>query len=127
MRNKIDLYIIIAVISLVFLGTLNIFSQTQIQYKDYPVKRNLFYKHIIIFFISIFIAFIFFFIDIEKMIKMFIIPMSILILILLIIPVIFKKFNEINGSYRWISFKHFSIQPSEFSKLYLVLVFSFWF
>ncbi len=127
MKRTIDLYIILAVLSLLFIGTLNIFSQTQIQYKDYPLKKLIFVKHIIILLSSLFISFIFFFLDIEKLFKSFFIPISLLILVLLLIPIIFKKYVEINGSNRWISFKYFSIQPSEFSKLYLVLTFSYWF
>ncbi len=127
MKNKLDIYIIISVVSLLLIGTLNIFSQTQIQYKDYPIKRQIFPKHIFLLIISLFVSILFFFFDIEKIIKSFFIPISILMFVLLLIPIIFKKFVEVNGSYRWITFKFFSIQPSEFSKLYLVLAFSFWF
>ncbi|MFN3412111.1 MAG: FtsW/RodA/SpoVE family cell cycle protein, partial [Exilispira sp.] len=127
MKNKIDIYILLAFISLLIIGTINIFSQTQIPYKDYPLKKLIFIKHLFIIFVSIFLGMIFFFLNIEYLIKKLIIPISILMFILLLIPIIFKKFTEINGSYRWITFKYFSIQPSEFSKLYLVLFFSYWF
>jgi len=127
MKNTIDIYILIAVISLLLIGTLNIFSQTQIQYKDYPVRKLIFPKHITLIIISVLFSLIFLFLDIEKVFKTYFLPISILILILLLIPLIFKKFIEINGSYRWISFKFFSIQPSEFAKPYLVLTFSYWF
>lgn len=127
MRNAIDIYILLSVISLLILGTINIYSQTQIQYKDYPIKKIIFTKHIIVILFSIFISIIVFFIDVEKLIKKLFIPVSIIMLLLLIIPILFKRFNEINGSYRWISFKYFSLQPSEFSKLYLILTFSYWF
>lgn len=127
MKNTIDLYIILSVISLLVLGSINIFSQTQIQYKDYPVKTVIFKKHLILLAVSFIVSIIFFILNIEKIIKNFFIPISIITILMLLIPLIFKKHFEINGSYRWITFKYFSIQPSEFSKLYLVLTFSFWF
>jgi len=127
MGYKIDYYILISVICLLLIGSLNIFSQTQIQYKDYPVKKQIFIKHLILVFISLILGIIFYFLDLEKIFKSFFIPISIAVFVLLLIPIIFKKSLEVNGSYRWISFKYFSIQPSEISKLYLILTFSYWF
>jgi len=125
MVKSLDIYLILAVLGLIVVGTINIYSQTQIQYQNYPVKKALFLKQIILILISFLIGFIFSLIDIEKIFDKFFLLLSLSIIIFLLIPIIFKKWVELNGSYRWITFKHFSIQPSEFSKLYLVLAFSY--
>lgn len=127
MKKNFDFYILLSVICLLLIGTLNIFSQTQIQYKDYPIRKQIFIKHLILILISIASGIVFYFLNLEKIIKSYFIPISIIMLILLLLPIIFRKSVEINGSYRWITFKYFSIQPSEISKLYLILTFSFWF
>ncbi|HNV44145.1 MAG TPA: hypothetical protein PKH20_05300, partial [Exilispira sp.] len=98
MVKSLDIYLILAVLGLIVVGTINIYSQTQIQYQNYPVKKALFLKQIILILISFLIGFIFSLIDIEKIFDKFFLLLSLSIIIFLLIPIIFKKWVELNGS-----------------------------
>ena len=108
--KNFDLISLILVISLIFIGLINIYS---VSYSDANSIENFFSKQLIFVIFSFSICLILILLDINFYFKyasiIYIILLSSLILVL-----IFGK--EINGAKSWFNFIGFSLQPSEIMK-----------
>tara|TARA_B100001057_G_scaffold237323_1_gene237701 strand:+ start:7748 stop:8992 length:1245 start_codon:yes stop_codon:yes gene_type:complete len=111
--KNFDIISCMLVLSLIFIGLINIYSSTHYEGMNNFSLDNFFGKQLFFFLISISI---FFFCMIPE-IKIYFKYSSIiyLLMIILLIAVLFFG-NEINGSKSWFSFGSFNFQPSEFMK-----------
>ena len=108
--KNFDLISLILVISLIFIGLINIYS---VSYSDSSSIENFFSKQLIFVIFSFSICLILILLDINFYFKYASI-IYIIILFSLILVLIFGK--EINGAKSWFNFIGFSLQPSEIMK-----------
>ena len=108
--KNFDLISLILVISLIFIGLINIYS---VSYSDSSSIENFFFKQLIFVIFSFSICLILILLDINFYFKYASI-IYIIILFSLILVLIFGK--EINGAKSWFNFIGFSLQPSEIMK-----------
>ena len=108
--KNFDLISLILVISLIFVGLINIYS---VSYSDTSSIENFFSKQLIFVIFSFSICLILILLDINFYFKYASI-IYIIILFSLILVLIFGK--EINGAKSWFNFIGFSLQPSEIMK-----------
>ena len=108
--KNFDLISLILVISLIFIGLINIYS---VSYSDSSSIENFFSKQLIFVIFSFSICLILILLDINLYFKYASI-IYIIILFSLILVLIFGK--EINGAKSWFNFIGFSLQPSEIMK-----------
>ncbi len=125
-KNQIDLYILIPVLFLIFIGIIMVFSSSGIfarqRFNDeyFFLKRQIFFASVG--FVSMYICYLlptsFFY----KTRYIWIICSLILLAITLT-----SMGKRVGGASRWISIGSFSIQPLEFAKLFLVIYFAWFF
>ena len=108
--KNFDLISLIIVISLIFIGLINIYS---VSYSDANSIENFFSKQLIFVIFSFSICLILILLDINFYFKYASI-IYIILLLSLILVLIFGK--EINGAKSWFNFIGFSLQPSEIMK-----------
>ena len=108
--KNFDLISSVLVISLIFIGLINIYS---VSYSDSSSIENFFSKQLIFVIFSFSICLILILLDINFYFKYASI-IYIIILFSLILVLIFGK--EINGAKSWFNFIGFSLQPSEIMK-----------
>lgn len=108
--KNFDLISLMLVISLIFIGLINIYS---VSYSDANSIENFFSKQLIFVIFSFSICLILILLDINFYFKYASI-IYIIILLSLILVLIFGK--EINGAKSWFNFIGFSLQPSEIMK-----------
>ena len=108
--KNFDLISLVLVISLIFIGLINIYS---VSYSDSSSIENFFSKQLIFVIFSFSICLILILLDINFYFKYASI-IYIIILFSLILVLIFGK--EINGAKSWFNFIGFSLQPSEIMK-----------
>jgi cell division protein FtsW len=121
MRKTISLFIAIVLI-LVTLGVLILASASSAKYDDaeYFVKRQLIWLALAFCAAAVAARFDY------RLYKKLVIPLaavSVLLLILVRIPGIG---HEINGSWRWLRIGSMTIQPSEISKVAMIMLFAWW-
>jgi cell division protein FtsW len=116
---KIDKVILGLVLFLILFGLLMNFTSSPSIAKRIDAPQLFFFKkHLFFIFISI-ILLIFFSSLRTNHIRLIVPSLFIIIIITLIITLIFG--NEIKGSRRWISLFGFTVQPSEFAKIFFVI------
>lgn len=119
MRKKIfkniEWGILICTILLILIGLLALFSATQnTEYEELK-------KQIMWLFISIPILIVIIFIDYEIVAKVS--PVFYVIVLVLLVAVLFTK--PINGATSWFDIGPFSLQPSEFAKIFVIVMFAY--
>jgi len=125
--KKIDIPLLIATIFLTFFGLFMIYdASTFVAFRDFADKYH--YLKVQSFWIIVgFISLgLFSFFDYRKFYNLAL-PILIISIILLIMVFIPGLGINLLGAKRWIDFKFFSFQPSEFAKLALAIYFSAWF
>ena len=124
MYKKIDYYILIPIILLSLFGLLMVYSASNVvALDDYNDSFYYFKRQLLFMVVGVIIMFIITKIDINKIkyFSVFIFLFCLLLLILVLIPGI----GVIRGGARsWIGIGTFSIQPSEFMKVGIILLFS---
>ena len=124
MYKKIDYYIIIPIILLSIFGLLMVYSASNVvALDDYNDAFYYFKRQLLFMVVGIIIMFVIIKIDINKikLFSNFIFLFCLLLLILVLIPGI----GVVRGGARsWIGIGTFSIQPSEFMKVGIILLFS---
>ena len=112
LSKNIEWSILICTILLILIGLIALFSATQnAEYDEF--KKQILWIAISIPFIIAFIL-----IDYETIAK--ISPIFYAVLIILLIGVLFTE--PINGATSWYSFASFSLQPAEFSKIFVIIL-----
>jgi len=121
MRRTISLYIALVLI-LVTLGVLILASASSAKYDDasYFWVRQLIWLALSFFAAAVAARFDYHYF------KKLVIPFAVVSVITLILVRIPGIGSEINGSWRWIKLGTVNIQPSEFSKPVIILLFSWW-
>jgi cell division protein FtsW len=121
MRKTISLFIAIVLI-LTTLGILMLASASSAKYEDstYFWKRQLLW--LVLSFLMACIAARFDYRYYRKLA----IPLGVISLVLLVLVRIPGIGTIINGSYRWLRFGPMTVQPSEISKLAIIILFSWW-
>ena len=121
MRRTISLYIALVLI-LVTLGVLILASASSAKYDDagYFVRHQLVW--LVLSFVAAAVATRFDYHHFQKLV----IPLAVLSVVSLILVRIPGIGSEINGSWRWIKLGPVNVQPSEFSKPIIILLFSWW-
>ena len=114
LSKNIEWSILICTILLIIIGLIALFSATQTTEYD-EFKKQILWIGISIPFIIAFIL-----IDYETLAKVS--PIFYAVLIILLIGVLFTE--PINGATSWYSFGSFSLQPAEFSKIFVIMVLS---
>ena len=111
--KNFDFFSCLLVLSLMFIGLVNIYSVTYVEGMSFFSLNNFFGKQVFYFFICL----VTFFLCMIPDIKIYFQYGSIvyLLMIFLLIGVLFFG-NEVNGSRSWFSIAGFSFQPSEFMK-----------
>ncbi len=111
--KNFDIFSCLLVLSLMFIGLVNIYSVTYVEGMSFFSLNNFFGKQVFYFFICL----VTFFLCMIPDIKIYFQYGSIvyLLMIFLLIGVLFFG-NEVNGSRSWFSIAGFSFQPSEFMK-----------
>lgn len=112
---------VLAILFLLVIGNLMVYSSSMI-WADYIYNNKYYYliRQLIFTFLSL-IFFIFFSNYDYKKLKKFINPLMIISIILLIIVLIPGIGMQKNGARSWIGIKDFSFQPSEITKIVLIL------
>lgn len=121
MRRTISLFIAIVLI-LVTLGVLILASASSAKYDDatYFVKRQLIWLALAFFAAAVAARFDY------RFYQKLAIPAAVISVCLLVLVRIPGIGTIINGSYRWLRFGPITIQPSEISKLAVIILFSWW-
>jgi cell division protein FtsW len=121
MRRTISLFIAIVLI-LVTLGVLILASASSAKYDDatYFVKRQLIWLALAFCAAAVAARFDY------RLYQKIAIPASVICVCLLILVRIPGIGTIINGSYRWLRFGPITIQPSELTKLAVIMLFSWW-
>jgi len=125
--KKIDIPLLIATIFLTFFGLFMIYdASTFVAFRDFADKYH--YLKVQSFWIIVGFIFLglFSFFDYRKFYNLAL-PILIVSIVLLIMVFIPGLGISLLGARRWIDFKLFSFQPSEFAKLALAIYFSAWF
>ncbi len=117
LKDKLDLYVFIPVVSLILLGLISIYSAT---YANTLAQSN-FEKQLYFVLAAILIFLIVHFLPTNTF-KVISIPSYIFSILLLILVLIIGK--KVSGSKSWIGFGIFSFQPSEFAKIATILMLS---
>lgn len=117
LKDKLDLYVFIPVVSLILLGLISIYSAT---YANTLAQSN-FEKQLYFVLAAILIFLIVHFLPTNTF-KFISIPSYIFSILLLILVLIIGK--KVSGSKSWIGFGIFSFQPSEFAKIATILMLS---
>ncbi len=114
--KRVDIFILIPVLFLIFWGTLSIYSASLHEY------GNLYLKQLFFAIISVFIILTFIFIDYRKLLNY-----SIHLYIIGILSLIYVNLFGLTvlGAKRWIKLGFFTLQPSEFMKFVLLLIIPF--
>ena len=112
LSKNIEWSILICTILLIIIGLIALFSATQ------NTEYDEFKKQILWIGISIPFIIAFTLIDYETIAKVS--PIFYAVLIILLIGVLFTE--PINGATSWYSFGSFSLQPAEFSKVFVIIV-----
>jgi cell division protein FtsW len=121
MRRTISLFIAIVLI-LVTLGVLILASASSAKYDDasYFVRRQLIW--LALSFVAAAIAARFDY----RLYQKLVIPLSVISIILLVLVRIPGIGTMINGSWRWLRIGPLTVQPSEISKLAIIMLFAWW-
>ena len=124
MYKKIDYYILVPIMLLSILGLLMVYSASNVvALDDYNDSFYYFKRQLLFMFVGVVMMFIIIKIDIDKIkyFSSFIFLFCLFLLILVLIPGI----GVVRGGARsWIGIGTFSIQPSEFMKVGIILLFS---
>ncbi|MDA7705564.1 FtsW/RodA/SpoVE family cell cycle protein [Rickettsiales bacterium] len=116
---KIDKVILGLILFLILFGLFMNFTSSPPIARRIEVEQLFFFKkHLIFASISIFILIFFSYLRVNH-IKLIAPPLFVIIIITLILTLIFG--NEIKGAKRWISIFGFTIQPSEFAKVFFII------
>ncbi len=118
-KDKFDFTVFGSVIALVIMGFAAIYSATQ----NNPAAAGNFEKQIMWSLISIIVFFIIYFLPAQTF-RVIALP-SYVISILLLIFVLFAG-HKVSGARSWMNFGPFGFQPSEFSKISVILMLSYW-
>jgi len=110
-KNKINYKLVLPMILIYFLGFIVIFSTTQ----------GLYENHLFNFFISIAIFIIIQFVDIDVLVKK---SLYLYLFVFTLLILIFIIGHTALGASRWIKIGEYSLQPSEFAKISIILVIS---
>ncbi|SHH50859.1 FtsW/RodA/SpoVE family cell cycle protein [Thermosipho atlanticus] len=119
MRTSVAI-LFITVLVLFTIGSIAIYSLDFAKEYYYSKNSNLFEKYVINIILGV-IAFLTFMFFMPQELEKYYSAFYILAISVLIIPFFFPS---INGSHRWIMIGNFSFQPSEISKIFLILFFS---
>lgn len=115
LSNKVDLYLLISSTLIIILGLISIYSSTY----NIPSLHVNFYKQLIFAIIGFSIGLIVYFLP-PKFFDLLSIPFYVLSLILLVLVIFFGK--KVSGNQNWLTFGFVSLQPSEISKLAVILL-----
>jgi cell division protein FtsW len=121
MRKTISLYIAVVLV-LCTVGLVMLYSASSPQYEDseFYIKRQFVWQ-----ILALSAAVVTSRIDYRLYMKVAI-PVALMMVVLLVLVRIPGIGHEIKGSYRWLKFGGISVQPSEFAKMGLILLFSWW-
>lgn len=109
--KNMEWWVLIIAIILCSIGLIALFSATQ------ETEHDAFYKQIIWIGISLFVMVIFTVIDYEAIVKAS--PIFYIVFLILLVAVLFTK--PVNGATSWFDIGFFSLQPSEFAKVFVIL------
>lgn len=119
LNRKVDLLLILGVLALCSYGALMIFSATQGNVKPGEDPYTFLKRQIVWIVLGIVIAAFLTFSD-YNLLRHYLVPIYVLNLLLLIL--VFFIGQESHGAQRWIPFGIFHLQPSEFAKIFLIIV-----
>ncbi len=109
--KNMEWWVLIIAIILCSIGLIALFSATQ------ETEHDAFYKQIIWIGISLVVMGIFTVIDYEAIVKAS--PIFYIVFLILLVAVLFTK--PVNGATSWFDIGFFSLQPSEFAKVFVIL------
>ena len=109
--KNMEWWVLIIAIILCSIGLIALFSATQ------ETEHDAFYKQIIWIGISLVVMVIFTVIDYEAIVKAS--PIFYIVFLILLVAVLFTK--PVNGATSWFDIGFFSLQPSEFAKVFVIL------
>ncbi|SHH56440.1 FtsW/RodA/SpoVE family cell cycle protein [Thermosipho atlanticus] len=116
-NKRFDFLLVFSVIFLMIFGLLNLYSVLR------PTNNlALFYKQVLWDIFGVFVIFLVYFIK-ESFIKKIILPLYLISIILLVGVLVFG--TRVGGSIRWYRFAGVSFQPSELSKLSLIMILAY--
>lgn len=113
--KNMEWWVLIIAIILCAIGLVALYSATQ--ESDY----DSFYKQLVWLGISIVVMIIFMAIDYESIVKAS--PIFYIVFLILLVAVLFT--NPVNGATSWFDIGFFSLQPSEFAKIFVILFMTF--
>ena len=119
LQDKFDLLIFLPLLALMLLGLAAIYSSTL----HNPTATNNFEKQSIWMIASLIFFFIIYFLP-QQTFKVLAMPTYLISILLLILVILFGKTTY--GAKSWLSFGPFGFQPSEFSKIGVILLLAYW-
>ncbi|MFH1196920.1 MAG: rod shape-determining protein RodA [bacterium] len=119
LQDRIDFAIILPALALMIIGLLAIYSSTF----NHPTASGNFQKQFFWSLASVFVFILFYFVP-EQTFKWLAIPSYVLSVVFLMAVVFIGK--TVYGSQSWLALGPIGFQPSEFAKIALILVLSYW-